>query len=124
MKKKIVFAVATVFFAFATVFNMHVLQHNDDTDIVLEQASTMAQANLAEWLSDNLGGSWKAETQDCVITNGTTTIHSTNCSIYIWKYGGAFSCDCGTTTYTYTTTYPYSVCVSGHGSCWNSDSCG
>ena len=44
MKKKIVFAVATGFFAVATVFNMNLLQGNSVGDVSLDAMSIMAQA--------------------------------------------------------------------------------
>ena len=45
MKKKIVFAVATGFFAVATVFNMNVLSSKSAEDASLESIAVMAQAN-------------------------------------------------------------------------------
>ena len=44
MKKKIVFAVATGFFAVATVFNMNLLQGNSAGDVSLDAIAVMAQA--------------------------------------------------------------------------------
>ncbi|TCO07334.1 hypothetical protein [Natronoflexus pectinivorans] len=44
MKKKIIFAIATVFFAVATVFNMNVLQGNSAGDVSLDAIAVMAQA--------------------------------------------------------------------------------
>ena len=44
MKKKIIFAVATGFFAVATVFNMNLLQGNSAGDVSLDAISIMAQA--------------------------------------------------------------------------------
>jgi hypothetical protein len=44
MKKKIIFAVATGFFAVATVFNMNMLQGNIAGDVSLDAISIMAQA--------------------------------------------------------------------------------
>src|SRR5690606_29233572 len=44
MKKKIFFAVATGFFAVATVFNMNLLQGNSAGDVSLDAIAVMAQA--------------------------------------------------------------------------------
>ena len=44
MKKKIIFAVATGFFAVATVFNMNLLQGNSAGDVSLDAIAVMAQA--------------------------------------------------------------------------------
>ncbi len=44
MKKKIIFAVATGFFAVATVFNMNMLQGNSAGDVSLDAIGVMAQA--------------------------------------------------------------------------------
>src|SRR5690554_1644939 len=44
MKKKIIFAVATGFFAVATVFNMNLLQGNSVGDVSLDAITVMAQA--------------------------------------------------------------------------------
>ena len=45
MKKKIVFAVATGFFAVATVFNMNLLQGNRVGDVSLESIEMMVNAH-------------------------------------------------------------------------------
>ena len=45
MKKKIIFAVATGFFAVATVVNMNMLQGNSAGDVSLESIEVMALAN-------------------------------------------------------------------------------
>jgi hypothetical protein len=44
MKKKIIFAIATGFFAVATVLNMNMLQVNSAGDISMEGIAVMAQA--------------------------------------------------------------------------------
>lgn len=44
MKKKIIFAVATSFFAVATVFNMDLLQANSASDVSLESIMIMQKA--------------------------------------------------------------------------------
>lgn len=48
MKKKIIFAIATGFFAVATVFNMNILQSNSADDVSLEAIAIMAQATKTE----------------------------------------------------------------------------
>lgn len=48
MKKKIIFALATGFFAVATVFNMNMLQSSNAGDVSLENIVVMAQAQYAE----------------------------------------------------------------------------
>lgn len=45
MKKKIIFTIATSFFAVATVFNMNMLQDNSVDDVSLEGIAVMARAN-------------------------------------------------------------------------------
>lgn len=44
MKKRIIFAIATSFFAVATVFNMGMLQSNNSNEISLNAITVMAQA--------------------------------------------------------------------------------
>lgn len=44
MKKKIIFATATGFFAVATMFNMNMVQSNSAGDISLESIAVMSQA--------------------------------------------------------------------------------
>ena len=48
MKKKIIFAVATGFFAVATVFNMNLLHETYSSDTSLNAIVVMAQANASE----------------------------------------------------------------------------
>lgn len=48
MKKKIIFAIATSFFAVATVFNMNLLQTSNTGDVSLESIAIMAQAQKGE----------------------------------------------------------------------------
>lgn len=48
MKKKIIFAIATSFFAVATVFNMNLLQSSNAGDVSLESIAIMAQAQNGE----------------------------------------------------------------------------
>jgi len=45
MKKKIIFAVATGFFAVATVFNMNLLQDDKYGELALDAIAVMARAN-------------------------------------------------------------------------------
>ena len=44
MKKKIIFAVATGFFAVATVFNMNLLQDDKNGELALDAIAVMASA--------------------------------------------------------------------------------
>jgi hypothetical protein len=46
MKKKIIFAVATGFFAVASVLNINMLQSGKPGDVSLDAIAVMAQANL------------------------------------------------------------------------------
>jgi hypothetical protein len=46
MKKRIIFTIAIVFFAFATVFNMKFTQMSNFSDISVESISLMAQAQI------------------------------------------------------------------------------
>jgi hypothetical protein len=48
MKKKIIFAITTSFFAVATVFNMNLLQDNSLDDVSLEGIAVMARAQASE----------------------------------------------------------------------------
>lgn len=48
MKKKIIFAIATSFFAVATVYNMNLLQSSNAGDVSLESIAIMAQAQNGE----------------------------------------------------------------------------
>lgn len=48
MRKKIFFAIATSFFAVATVFNMGILQSGNTSDVSLESIAVMAQAQSGE----------------------------------------------------------------------------
>ncbi|ASB47935.1 hypothetical protein [Alkalitalea saponilacus] len=52
MKKKLIFAIATGFFAVATVVNMNMLQADSAGDVTLESIATMAQAQV-EWGGSN-----------------------------------------------------------------------
>ncbi|SKC06729.1 hypothetical protein [Alkalitalea saponilacus] len=61
MKKKLIFALATGFFAAATVFNMNVLQGNSVGDVSLENIATMAQARDPE----NGGGNNNDDCTNC-----------------------------------------------------------
>jgi hypothetical protein len=54
MKKKIIIASATVFFAVATMFNMNLLQTNNAGDVSLESIAVMAQAQ-EEYISSLIG---------------------------------------------------------------------
>ena len=45
MKKKIIFAVATGFFAVAAMFNMDMVKSNNNSDVSLENITMMAQAS-------------------------------------------------------------------------------
>jgi len=75
MKKKIIFAVATGFFAAATVFNMNLLQGNSAGDVSLDAIGVMAQAQTE-------GGSAKRcvrfHDEGCFWYEGTTRYPSCN----------------------------------------------
>ena len=53
MKKKIVFAVATGFFAVATVFNMNLLQANFNRNVSLDAISVMSKAEAQSFSCPN-----------------------------------------------------------------------
>ena len=57
MKKKIIFAVATGFFAVATVFNMNLLQGNSAGDVSLDAIAVMAKAQ-SEGGGDKNNSNW------------------------------------------------------------------
>ena len=74
MKKKIVFAVATGFFAVATVFNMNLLQGNSAGDVSLDAIGVMAKAQ----------SEWPQSIED---TFGNYPFHQTYCSPCINEKG-------------------------------------
>ncbi|WP_026472956.1 hypothetical protein [Alkaliflexus imshenetskii] len=86
MKKKIFFAIATAFFAVATVFNMNALQGGSVGDISLDAIAVMAQAQR-----ESGGG------------GGYTCSASATCYSVQGKESGSVSCS-GTDT-----------CVAGYG---------
>src|SRR5690554_1001089 len=57
IKKKIIFAVATGFFAVATVFNMNLLQGNSAGDVSLDAIAVMAKAQ-SEGGGDKNNSNW------------------------------------------------------------------
>ncbi|TCO07330.1 hypothetical protein EV194_109149 [Natronoflexus pectinivorans] len=63
MKKKLIFAIATGFFAVATVLNMNVLPGHNAGDVSLDSIAVMAQAQGDE--SSN-----KSSNRRCVIWDG------------------------------------------------------
>ncbi|ASB47937.1 hypothetical protein [Alkalitalea saponilacus] len=62
MKKKLIFAITTGFFAVATVFNMTMLQANSSGDVSLESIMIMQQAEAES--SANPCGSTKGYCYD------------------------------------------------------------
>ena len=71
MKKKIIFAVATGFFAVATVFNMNLLQGNIAGDVSLDAIGVMAQAQSEIPDGTNCGTSYQGSYCGFVQLNGT-----------------------------------------------------
>ena len=72
MKKKIIFAVATGFFAVATVFNMNLLQGSSAGDVSLDAIGVMAQAQSSEIPNGtNCGTSYQGPYCGFVELNGT-----------------------------------------------------
>jgi hypothetical protein len=59
MKKRIIFAITTIFFAVVTIFNMEILQPNAAGDISLESISVMAQAQTEDGNGSCSGGRWQ-----------------------------------------------------------------
>jgi len=74
MKKKIVFAVATGFFAVATVFNMNMIQNNSFEDISLDAIAVMAQAQTESGMPDDCEAVW--ENVSCKSSDGKTYSYS------------------------------------------------
>jgi len=70
-KKKIIFAIATSFFAVATVFNMNLLQSSNAGDVSLESIAIMAQAQYA---GETVPGYTNAENTVCNIPGGTCDV--------------------------------------------------
>ncbi|WP_026472951.1 hypothetical protein [Alkaliflexus imshenetskii] len=66
MKKKIFFAIATGFFAVATVFNMNALQSGGVGDISLDAITVMAQAQGESGGGSAGNGCPSAANSDCV----------------------------------------------------------
>ena len=95
MKKKIVFAVATGFFAVATVFNMNLLQSNKAGDVSLDAIAVMAQAQkeIEEDKKEDIyhkgttGTNWKTYTVECVL--------GPSISVTEERYGGSYSSSFG-----------------------------
>jgi hypothetical protein len=72
MKNKIIFAVATGFFAVATVFNMNLLQGNSAGDVSLDAIGVMAQAKSEIPNGTRCGTSYQGPYCGFVQLNGTT----------------------------------------------------
>ncbi|ASB47948.1 hypothetical protein [Alkalitalea saponilacus] len=73
MKKKLFFAIATGFFAVATMFNMNILQGNSAGDISLDAIAVMAQAQ-----DENVGDencSYRAKVHDSGTRSGTYQLY-------------------------------------------------
>ena len=96
MKKKIVFAVATGFFAVATVFNMNLLQSNKAGDVSLDAIAVMAQAQKEVeedkeeediYHKGTTGTNWKTYTVECVLGPSVSETKG--------SYGGSYSSSFG-----------------------------
>ncbi len=83
MKKKVFFAMVTVLFAVATMFNVNALQSNSPDDVSLDSIAVMAQAN-----GESGGGAGKSDAMAyCSSCNGRlctacTTKYSNGCTVY------------------------------------------
>ena len=131
MKKKIIFAVATGFFAVATVFNMNLLQGNSAGDVSLDAIAVMAQATeeaeeaslITGWLYDVFGGRWENEASECVVYLGKKDFNNANASGYLSKKGGRLSVEYINGVSYYSITYNVYKCGAGRGNCWYSEDC-
>jgi len=93
MKKKIIFAVATGFFAVATVFNMNLLQGNSVGDVSLDAITVMAQAQSegyelpeATITCDGSGGRcWAEDTPHRYLGPFGLPMCETRCSFSGWQ---------------------------------------
>lgn len=89
MKKKIIFAIATGFFAVATVFNMNMFQPNSTGDVSLEAIAIMAQAQSESGGGGGTGGvdyskGYTNNPQPCTVVEYET--HQYCFKVYIpWK---------------------------------------
>ncbi|HZH87020.1 MAG TPA: hypothetical protein VFD77_06870 [Brumimicrobium sp.] len=89
MKKKIVFAVATGFFAVATVFNMNILQGNSAGDVSLDAIAVMAQAQS----EGGSGGGGHANVCDPIWTvTWTGSIGTDTKAEFSCTTGGSYVC--------------------------------
>jgi|SRR5690554_4279703 len=73
MKRKIIFAIATSFFAMATVFNMNMLESSNASDISLEH-----MVNIANATTEIYGGTLPGATIYGVDLSGGTTAYTGN----------------------------------------------
>ena len=102
MKKKIIFAIATGFFAVATMFNMNMLEGNSAGDVSLEGIAVMAKANngrlTAPGPREEGGGGqanicdpiWNVTYAGSIGTDTKVEVHCTTggkyiCPICFWK---------------------------------------
>ena len=99
MKKKIIFAVATGFFAVATVFNMNLLQATSGGDITLERILVMAQAQNSEYGGGS--GSCAFKEPDGTVYYGLSKAAAQNSYDHYGPGSGAnWCCDsCGSTSW-------------------------
>ena len=89
MKKKIVFAVATGFFAVATVFNMNLSQGNIAGDVSLDAIGVMAQAQS----EGGSGGGGHANVCDPIWTvTWTGSIGTDTKAEFSCATGGSYVC--------------------------------
>ena len=89
MKKKIIFAVATGFFAVATVFNMNILQGNSAGDVSLDAIAVMAQAQS----EGGSGGGGHANVCDPIWTvTWTGSIGTDTKAEFSCTTGGSYVC--------------------------------
>src|SRR5690606_5221390 len=95
MKKKIVFAVATGFFAVATVFNMNLLQSNKAGDVYLDAIAVIAQAQkeIEEDKKEDIYH--KGTTRTNWKTKTVESEHGTSISVTEERYGGSHSSSFG-----------------------------
>jgi hypothetical protein len=82
MKKKIFFAIATAFFAVATVFNMNALQGGSVGDISLDAIAVMAQAQ-SENNDDNVCNDCQYYMQDVTCIRFFYTSDGRKYAVYV-----------------------------------------
>jgi|SRR5690554_113533 len=92
MKKKIIFAIATGFFAVATVLNMNMLQANSAGDVSLESIAVMAQAGYENELPEveiicdaNPGRCWAEGEPKRIWTPFGASLCETTCVFTGWQ---------------------------------------